>query len=81
MMTLLFWLALIILLLTIAMSLEVAIGMGRMTNIRDVRPLQQEDIPRVSVIIPACNEAATIEPALKSILAMDYADLEVIASA
>lgn len=77
-MTLLFWLALIILLLTIAMSLEVAIGMGRMTNIRDVRPMQQEDIPRVSVIIPACNEADSIEPALQSVLELDYANLEII---
>ena len=78
MMTLLFWLALIILLLTIAMSLEVAVGMRRMTNIRDVLPLQHEDIPRVSVIIPACNEAVTIEPALQSVLELDYANLEII---
>ena len=78
MMTLLFWLALIILLLTIAMSLEVAVGMRRMTNIRDVMPMQQEDVPRVSVIIPACNEADSIEPALQSVLELDYANLEII---
>ena len=77
-MTLLFWLALIILLLTIAMSLEVAVGMRRMTNIRDVMPMQQEDVPRVSVIIPACNEADSIEPALQSVLELDYANLEII---
>ena len=77
-MTLLFWLALIILLLTIAMSLEVALGMRKMANIKDVLPTQQEDVPRVSVIIPACNEADSIEPALQSVLELDYANLEII---
>ena len=50
-----------------------------MITLDDVLPLQRVNVPKVSVIIPACNEAPTIEPALKSILTMDYADLEVIA--
>jgi glycosyltransferase involved in cell wall biosynthesis len=74
-----FWLAIISLFLTIVCTLETALGMRRMIALDDVPPLQRENVPKVSVIIPACNEAATIEPALKSILAMDYADLEVIA--
>jgi len=65
--------------LTVVFTLEAALGMRRMITLDNVPPLQQEKVPKVSVIIPACNEAATIEPALKSILAMDYADLEVIA--
>lgn len=74
-----FWLAIISLFLTVVCTLESALGMRRMITLDDVPPLQQENVPKVSVIIPACNEAETIEPALKSILAMDYSDLEVIA--
>ena len=74
-----FWLAIFSLLLTVVFTLEAALGMRRMMTLDNVPPLQQENVPKVSVIIPACNEAETIEPALKSILAMDYSDLEVIA--
>ena len=77
-MTLLFWLAVISLLLTVGCTLEIVLGMRRMTHIGDVPPIQQKNVPKVSVIIPACNEAATIGPALRSVLAMDYADLEVM---
>lgn len=35
--------------------------------------------PRLSVIVPACNEADTVEPALRTLLAQNYPDLEVIA--
>lgn len=73
-----FWLAIISLFLTVVCILEAALGVRKMIALDNVPPLQQENVPKVSVIIPACNEAATIEPALKSILAMDYADLEVI---
>jgi glycosyltransferase involved in cell wall biosynthesis len=34
--------------------------------------------PRVSLIVSALNEAATIAPALQSLLAIDYPDLEII---
>ncbi|MBU1161223.1 MAG: glycosyltransferase family 2 protein [Proteobacteria bacterium] len=74
-----FWLAIISLFLMVVCTLEAALGMRRMIALDDVPPMHQENVPKVSVIIPACNEAATIEPALRSMLAMDYADLEVIA--
>ena len=77
-MTLLFWLAIISLLLTVVCTLEIALGMRRITHMGDVPPIQQKNVPKVSVIIPACNEATTIGPALRSVLAMDYADIEVI---
>jgi glycosyltransferase involved in cell wall biosynthesis len=73
-----FWLAIISFCLMVACTLDVVLGMRRMAALDDVPPLHQENVPKVSVIIPACNEAATLEPALKSIFAMDYADLEVI---
>ena len=34
--------------------------------------------PRLSVVIPACNEADTLEVALESILDQDYPDLQII---
>jgi glycosyltransferase involved in cell wall biosynthesis len=78
-MLVLFWLAIISFLLTVVGTLEATLGIRQMIALDYVPPLRHENVPKVSVIIPACNEAATIEPALKSILSMDYADLEVIA--
>ncbi len=36
-------------------------------------------LPRISVVVPARNEGASIESCLRSLLEQDYADLEVIA--
>ena len=35
-------------------------------------------LPRLSVLIPACNEANTIERALRTLLKQDYANLEIV---
>jgi len=78
-MTFLFWIAIICLFLTLAASLEITWGMRQMTRLKNIPPIGQERVPKVSVIIPACDEAATIEPALQSVLTLDYANLEVIA--
>jgi len=32
--------------------------------------------PKVSIVVPACNEGDTIESALRSLLALDYPNLE-----
>ncbi len=56
-------------------------GRRRYQRLTDV-PLSAEelsDVTSVSILVPACNEGATIEPAMRSLLALDYPDLEIIA--
>jgi glycosyltransferase involved in cell wall biosynthesis len=59
---------------------EGAIGIRRVARLDradwDLRPA---DPPSISIIVPARNEARTIEPALRSLLALDYPNYEVIA--
>jgi len=77
-MTVWFWLGLVSLLASLAIALEVALGMARMKEIGAVEMLPGNTGPRVSIIVPSCNEAETIEPALRSLLALDYRNLEII---
>lgn len=60
---------------------------GLLRMIRDVpslrllaneAPTAPESWPRLSVVIPACNEVATLERALATLLAQDYPDLEIV---
>lgn len=39
----------------------------------------RETLPKLSVLVPACNEVDTLEEAMQSLLAIDYPDLEIIA--
>jgi len=72
------YLALMTFVVTIAVLFEVAVGMRRMKPLHDVAPLSGSDLPPVSVVIPARNEERTIRPALLSVLAQDYGNLEVM---
>jgi glycosyltransferase involved in cell wall biosynthesis len=58
---------------------EAWLGSRRIGALRDMAPGPREDWPTVSIIVPALNEAATIRPALTSLLALDYPALEIIA--
>jgi glycosyltransferase involved in cell wall biosynthesis len=53
-------------------------GTLRMRSLGEVEPLPPDRQPSVSVIVPACNEEATIAPALSALLALDYGPLELI---
>jgi len=77
-MNLLFFVSVLSLFLTAAIGLEVALGLRRMTKLDEVPPLARQNAPRVSIIVPACNEVRTIEPALLTMLAQDYQNLEII---
>jgi hypothetical protein len=41
-------------------------------------PLAGKELPRVSIIVPACNEEETIAAGLRSLLAQDYDNLEIV---
>jgi len=47
-------------------------------RLRDAPAGTLDPWPRLSILIPACNEAGTIEAAMTTILAQDYPDLEVV---
>ena len=57
---------------------------GTLRVVRTVPLLAQSDAPqpqtwpKLSIVIPACNEAASLESALRSVLEQDYPDLEII---
>jgi len=44
-----------------------------------LQPSERDTLPTLSVLVPACNEAATLEQAMQSLLAMDYPCMEIIA--
>lgn len=77
-MTLLFWLSLAVLAAVTLFTLQVALGWRRIRQLKDVEAPVVAAPPRVSLIVSALNEAATIEPALRSLQSIDYPDLEVI---
>ena len=74
-----FWVSLAIFLLTVSVAIEFTLGMRKVGVLRDTAPLSDGTLPRVSIIAAALNEAETIEPALRSLLALDYPNLEIIA--
>ena len=64
-------------------ALRTAFGMGKLTDVTgpewDRLPRQEGARPTVAVIVPARNEAATIEHCLLSLIAQDYPQLEILA--
>jgi glycosyltransferase involved in cell wall biosynthesis len=83
-MTYFYWIAGIILALAwFSRIIDAAIGMPSVADVSraewDRNPVSPSGNPRVSIIVPARNEEETIEPALNTLLALDYANYEVIA--
>jgi glycosyltransferase involved in cell wall biosynthesis len=61
---------------------QIALGMRKIPNLLAPEwevPSAQGTWPRVSIIVPARNEEQGIEPAMRSLLALDYPSYEVIA--
>ena len=72
----LFLLALATLIAHVATAIQVYRGVRSIRALRDLPPLSGP-LPRVSIIIPARNEERNLEEALRSILALDYDNLEI----
>lgn len=83
-MTYFFWITGVILALAwLSRIVDAALGMPSVADVSrpewDRNPVLASGNPRVSIIVPARNEEATIEPALGTLLALDYDNYEVIA--
>jgi glycosyltransferase involved in cell wall biosynthesis len=83
-MTYFHWIAGIILALAwFSRIVDAAIGMPSVADVSrpewDRTPVSPSGNPRVSIIVPARNEEETIEAGLKTLLALDYDNYEVIA--
>src|SRR3569832_996684 len=72
----LFLLALATLIAPLAPAIQVHIGNKSIRSLRALPPLTGP-LPRVSIVIPARNEERNLEEALRSILALDYDNLEI----
>jgi cellulose synthase/poly-beta-1,6-N-acetylglucosamine synthase-like glycosyltransferase len=75
----LFWLALITFVAVLLGVLETAIGVLSLPRLDRETPVEAGRAPMLSVVVAARDEAAEIERALRSLLALDYPRLEVVA--
>lgn len=63
---------------TIYAAIELILGMKKMVTLGSVELFSGNDLPRISVIVPACNEEHNIENGLLSLLSQQYDNLEII---
>lgn len=75
---LLLGLAAVTLLAWVGITVQLGLGRKHMRHLADVPLPEDRTLPRVSVIVTALNEERSIEEALRSVLAQEYPDFEVI---
>src|ERR1700745_2585861 len=83
-MTYFYWITGIILALAwVSRIVDASLGMPSVADVSkpdwDREPVSPSGNPRLSIIVPARNEEQTIEQALRTLLALDYDNYEVIA--
>ena len=70
-MTFLILFSLALLLASISTMLLIFVGSRRMKDLANIETSGDRKNPLVSIIVPACNEADTLEPALRSLYRQD----------
>lgn len=55
------------------------LGIRRIPRLGEIEPLTDEQLPSLSIVFAARNEAARVEAAVRSLLAQDYPGLQVVA--
>jgi glycosyltransferase involved in cell wall biosynthesis len=73
------WLSAAVFAASLAIAAEVWRGWHRLGRLRDVPPMLPANRPHVSIVVAARDEARSIEAAMRSILAIDYEALEIVA--
>ncbi len=58
--------------------IDIVLGVRQLRTLGDIKPSILSASPMVSVIVPACNEEDTIEPALRSLFALEYDNIEIL---
>lgn len=74
-----FWFSLLVCGLLLRQLLALHLGLRQLRSLADIDPLPDAELPTLSVIVSALDEAASIEPALRSLLALDHPRLQVVA--
>jgi glycosyltransferase involved in cell wall biosynthesis len=64
-------------LVAVVIGVDLLRGKRQIVRLKSIEPLAGP-LPRVSIVIAARNEAGTIEPALRSVLALDYPNREIV---
>src|SRR4051794_34149066 len=75
----LFWLALVAAVLGVGILVQLAIAAGQIRRLGDVPPLADAEMPSITIVVAARNEARGIEVAMRSLLSQDVPQLEVVA--
>jgi len=70
--------ALVVLLMTLVVAVEMFIGHRSIRSLRDIIPDTDQILPKVSIIVAARNEQRNIREALQSLLNLSYPDYELI---
>jgi glycosyltransferase involved in cell wall biosynthesis len=70
--------AVIICLVMLAVFVQIGSGYGQLDSLDAIEPGDKKDQPLVSIVIPACNEAQSIEQSLRSLCHLDYSNVEII---
>ncbi|HEY1231724.1 MAG TPA: glycosyltransferase family 2 protein [Ramlibacter sp.] len=74
-----FWVSLLVCGLLLRQLVALHLGLRQLQRLDDIESVADRELPTLSIIVSALDEAATIEPALRSLLALDHPRLQVVA--